>query len=441
MIKTQESPIHQKVILGLILGAIAGLGCHHFSQYLPFLETFRQWVAVPIGQLFLRLIFVMVLPLMLSALITASAKLGMKHEVGAVAVKSITYALFLALMSGLLSVGIVNTLKPGLGLDQSLINQHIADQELKYTIAQDATTIWTQKIVNIIPSNPFEAIVDCLNPAKDGSIVAVILVSILVGLTLSRCDPKKVAPLTDFLEAILEMSRTYLGFVMRMAPIAVGALIFSNTLQFGFELIKILAGYVLAVLLGLSVQMLLVYGVTLRLKGGIGIWDFLKRSKLISMTAFSTSSSNATLPISIEVGSKEFKLDRDIGRFILTLGASANQNGSALYEGITVLFLAQLYHVDLSLHAQLTVIAMTMVASLGTAGVPGGTLPLMIGVLSTLNIPAEGLVLILGVERILDMSRTVVNSIGDMVIALCIDRSEKRKWQKKNLSRHTAKLD
>jgi DAACS family dicarboxylate/amino acid:cation (Na+ or H+) symporter len=218
-----------------------------------------------------------------------------------------------------------------------------------------------------------------------------------------------------------------IGYAMKLAPIGVAGLIFTTTSQLGFKIVSILSLYVIAVLLGLLIHFFVTYGLIIKYAIKRNPIHFFKEISEVIITAFSTSSSNATLPTSIRNSIEKLKLDKDIANFVLTVGSTANQNGTALYEGVTVLFLAQFYGIDLSISQQLLVVFLSILAGVGTAGVPGGSLPLVIMVLMTVGIPAESIGIILGVDRILDMSRTVVNVTGDIVLAGWIDTTEKNR--------------
>jgi DAACS family dicarboxylate/amino acid:cation (Na+ or H+) symporter len=213
-------------------------------------------------------------------------------------------------------------------------------------------------------------------------------------------------------------------FAMALAPYAIGALTFSLCARFGWGLLISLSKYVGVVLLGLSIQQFVVYGIVLAVFARRSIWKFISDTKEVIVTAFSTASSNATLPVSIRVADQKLRLNKKVSSFVLTVGATANQNGTALFEGVTVLFLAQVFNVELTLVQQTTVMAMSVIAGIGTAGVPGGSLPLIVIVLQSVGIPAEGIGLVLGVDRFLDMCRTVLNVMGDLVAATVIDATE-----------------
>ena len=218
--------------------------------------------------------------------------------------------------------------------------------------------------------------------------------------------------------------RSIIGAAMNFAPIGVAALVFSIAAVLGLQFFVALSGYVIAVLAGLGVQLFVVYSLAVWLIAGRSPIAFFKDILEVMLTAFATSSSNATLPTSLRVVEENLKLDRKVSHFVLTIGSTANQNGTALYEGMTVLFLAQVFGKDLDLAQQLTVVMLSVLAGVGTAGVPGGSLPLVVLVLQSIQVPAEGIGIIMGVDRLLDMSRTTVNVVGDVAIATCVDRWE-----------------
>jgi DAACS family dicarboxylate/amino acid:cation (Na+ or H+) symporter len=218
---------------------------------------------------------------------------------------------------------------------------------------------------------------------------------------------------------------------MAIAPYGVAALMFTLTARSGFALIPRLGSYVLVVVAGLAIQMFVVYGALLKGLARVSPVEFFFRAREVVLTAFSTASSNATLPTSLQTAQTKLGISPRVGNFVLTVGATANQNGTALFEGVTVLFLAQVFHVDLTFGQQVTVVLMSILAGVGTAGVPGGSLPLIVIVLQSVGIPAEGIGIILGVDRFLDMCRTVVNVVGDLVCATVVARAENElKWPK-----------
>jgi DAACS family dicarboxylate/amino acid:cation (Na+ or H+) symporter len=209
-------------------------------------------------------------------------------------------------------------------------------------------------------------------------------------------------------------------FAMLLAPLGVACLVFSMTARLGFALFPPLLGFMGTVLLGLALQLVVVYPLALWFIGKRSPVAFFRGVSDAMLTAFGTSSSNATLPTALRVAEEELHLPREIANFVLTIGATGNQNGTALYQGVVVLFLAQVFHVELSLGQQIAVVCMCILAGVGTAGVPGGSLPMIVVVMQSVGVPGEGIGLILGVDRLLDMCRTVLNVTGDLTIAVCV---------------------
>ena len=253
--------------------------------------------------------------------------------------------------------------------------------------------------------------------------MAVMVFSLFVGVAMTAVPREKTIALRGFFEGMFEVSMAIIGFALRLAPLGVACLSFAVAARLGLDLFRTLGFYVGVVLLGLSLQQFGVYPLVLRFLAGRSPVAFFRESKEAIVTAFSTSSSNATLPVSLRIAEHELRIPPRIARFVLTVGASANQNGTALYEGNTVLFLAQDFGVDLSLSQQLTVALMCVMAGIGTAGVPGGSLPLVVGVLLSINVPAEAIAIILGIDRFLDMCRTTLNVTGDLVIAAVVSKN------------------
>ena len=248
--------------------------------------------------------------------------------------------------------------------------------------------------------------------------------ALFFGIALTLVGEAKTRSLLGTLEGIYEAVVKCIELVMRLAPYAVFCLLFTMTARFGFGLLLSLGWFIATVLLGLAIHMFGVYSLSVRFLSKISPIEFFRRIKTVMVTAFSTSSSNATLPTALRVSEENLGVPREINSFVLTVGATANQNGTALYEGVTVLFLAQLAGVDLSLGKQLMVVYLAILGGIGTAGVPSGSIPFIVVVLATIGINPALIAIILGVDRILDMCRTVLNVTGDLTIATYVARSE-----------------
>ncbi|MGV3525562.1 MAG: dicarboxylate/amino acid:cation symporter [Candidatus Sericytochromatia bacterium] len=422
-------PLHTQILCGMLLGIVAGLGVRLLNLSPENLETLVSWVK-PIGDLFLRLLFMMVLPLILSALILGVAELGDVQRIGRIGVKTLLYTLFASGISVLVGIGVFNLFQPGRDVrpaDREFLLERFADQSAKAqaNLSSSSERSLGEMLINLVPKNPVEDMARAFDSSyTGGGLLAVMVFALIMGLALAVADQDKVKPVKDFLEGLYEMVMHGIGFGMRLAPIGVAALLFVLVVTLGFGILGLLLKYVLVVLLALAIQQFIVYALILKVLGKMSPRLFYRRMAEVMITAFSTSSSNATLPTAIRVSTEKLGLPKQISHFVLTLGSTANQNGTALFEGITVLFLAQCFGVQLSLGQQVIVIFLSILAGVGTAGVPGGSLPLIMGVLVSLGVPGESIALIYGVDRILDMSRTVLNVTGDMVAAVVISRFE-----------------
>jgi DAACS family dicarboxylate/amino acid:cation (Na+ or H+) symporter len=270
-------------------------------------------------------------------------------------------------------------------------------------------------LVGMVPNNPVRAM-------ADGDMLAVMVFALFLGIGLASAKSPAVERFTEGLQGLYEVTMRLLGFVIGAAPIGVACLMFTLTARLGYEVLGLLASYVAVVLLGLALQQFGVYALAVRWFGGMRPLDFFRGVRTAMLTAFSTSSSNATLPTSLAVAESELRLPPHISRFVLTVGSTANQNGTALFEGVTVLFLAQFFGVELSVAQQLTVVGICILGGIGTAGVPAGSLPVIAMILGLIGVPPEGLGMILGVDRLLDMCRTVLNVTGDLAVATVVSR-------------------
>jgi DAACS family dicarboxylate/amino acid:cation (Na+ or H+) symporter len=418
-----------RILIGLALGLALGLLA---SAFLPesaqaSLNWWISQVIQPVGRVFLRIIFMVVVPLILSAIVLGTTEMGDIRTLGRVGVRTLTVTLMLSILSVGIALGLVNLLKPGSALPeasrQALVATYSSASQKSIERGQQSQSLSTT-LLNFIPENPLAEAVNAFNPENTGGgLMAVMVFSLFVGVAMTAVPREKTIALRGFFEGMFEVSMAIIGFALRLAPLGVACLSFAVAARLGLDLFRTLGFYVGVVLLGLSLQQFGVYPLVLRFLAGRSPVAFFRESKEAIVTAFSTSSSNATLPVSLRIAEHELRIPPRIARFVLTVGASANQNGTALYEGITVLFLAQVFGVDLSLTQQLTVALMCVMAGIGTAGVPGGSLPLVVGVLLSINVPAEAIAIILGIDRFLDMCRTTLNVTGDLVIAAVVSKN------------------
>jgi len=424
--------LHSKILLGLFIGMVLGLFCNLLIDDKQQIQWLVNYISYPLGQIFLRMIFMIVVPLIFVAIVLGVADFKDIRKIGRIGGKAIAFTLVITTVSVLIGIVAVNVIEPGRQIseaDRAVLIQTISGSESVTGIVKTAkeSKDIIQIIIDIVPRNPFAEVVYAFDPNyHGGGLLAFMFFALVFGIAMSMADPKRTEVLNQALQGVYDILMKIIDFAMKLAPVGVAALIFTTTSQLGFQVISLLMSYVSIVLIALLVHVLFTYSVILKYLVKINPITFFKSIAEVIVTAFSTSSSNATLPTSIRVTNEKFKLDKDITNFVLTVGSTANQNGTALYEGITVLFLAQFYGIDLSLSSQLIVILLSILAGVGTAGVPGGSLPLIVVVLQTVGIPPESIGIILGVDRILDMSRTVVNVTGDIVLTCWIDKSERK---------------
>jgi len=413
--------LHTKILLGLLLGATLGvvanrtLGASH-----PLVEGANHYIAGPVGQIFLRMLFMIVIPLVFASIALGVAGLGDIRRVGRVGGKAIGYFFVSTALAATLGLIIVSFVRPGESLDPAVRTQ------LLQTYATDATskvqaaatsTFGVETIVNIVTRNPLKSAVDL-------DLLGIIFFALMFGAALTLIGEQKARPMIGFLEALEAIVIKIVGIAMKIAPYGVTALIFGVTSRFGFELLKPLAAYVVVVLGALILHVVINLSAIVRLYLGMSPLKYFGRLRSALVTAFSTSSSSATLPTALATAEQNLGVPSQIAGFVLPLGSTMCMNGTALFEGITVIFLCQVFGVDLSLGQMIVVMFMSVITAIGAAGVPGGSIPLLVGILTMFGVPGEGIALILGVDRILDMSRTTVNVAGDITATVVVAKSE-----------------
>jgi DAACS family dicarboxylate/amino acid:cation (Na+ or H+) symporter len=320
-----------------------------------------------------------------------------------------------------LGIGLVNTLRPGEGVApevRAALIEGAAGRSGAITPGA-APKGGVDLIVNIVPANPVRA-------AAEGDMLAVMFFALMVGVALALTRTAATQRFQEALEGLYEITLRLIHWVIALAPFGVAALMFTLTARTGYQALWQLGGYVIVVVLGLALHQFVVYSLLVRFLGKMSPLRFFREIQEAMVVAFSTSSSNATLPTAIEVSQRNLRLPPDIARFVLTVGSTANQNGTALFEGVTVLFLAQFYGVELTLAQQVLIVAICILGGIGTAGVPAGSLPVIAMILDRVNIPVEGIGIILGVDRFLDMCRTVVNVSGDLAAAVVVSACARR---------------
>jgi DAACS family dicarboxylate/amino acid:cation (Na+ or H+) symporter len=402
-----------RMLIGLAAGAALGVAAHALAADSAWLDRLVRWGTAPAGQIFLRLLFMLVIPLLVSALALGIAGLGDLRRLGRIGLRTLAYTAAVSAIAVVIGIALVNALRPGDGLPAELRERLVSGAPP----APAPTPSGVDLLVELVPSNPVRAM-------ADGDMLAVMLFALLLGVGLSAVRTPAARALEEGLQGLFEVSMWLLQLVLRAAPLGVACLVFTLTARAGLEIFAQLGSYVLVVLGGLALHMFGVYSLLVLGLGRMSPLHFFRGIRAAALTAFATASSNATLPTALLVADRELALPSHVSRFVLTLGSTANQNGTALFEGVTVLFLAQLFGVELDLGRQVLVVAICILGGIGTAGVPAGSLPVVAMILAMVGVPAEGIGLVLGVDRFLDMCRTCVNVTGDLAIAVVVSRAE-----------------
>jgi DAACS family dicarboxylate/amino acid:cation (Na+ or H+) symporter len=414
--------LHTKILLGLAVGLIAGVTTNlTVGVSNPTVEWVNKFIAGPIGQIFLRMLFMVVMPLVFASISLGVAGLGDIRKVGRVGGKAIGYFFVTTCLAATLGLVVVNTMRPWERVSPEtrveLMERFAGDASTRVEAAATTAKFGPETFVNIVPRNPIDA-------AAKTDMLGVIFFGLMFGAALTLIPAEKAKPMVDFLEALNEVVIRIIHFAMLLAPYGVACLIFTVSSRFGFDLMIAVAAFVVTVLIALALHV----GITLFsvLKFGIGLSPllFVSRVKAALITAFSTSSSSATLPTGLDVSEQQLGIPRKIAGFVLPIGSTMCMNGTAIFEGITVIFLAEIFGVDLTIPQMGIVMIMSVITAIGAAGVPGGSIPLLVGILTMFGVPGEGIAIVLGVDRILDMSRTTVNVFSDLTATVFVAKSE-----------------
>ena len=435
---TRDKPkglaLHTKILIGLIVGVIGGLAVNQIGKasgenFVAGIDWTIKNFTEPVGQLFLNLLLMIVVPLVFSSLVVGVAGIGDIRKLGRVGFKSFTYCLIISAISVVIGLGLANTIKPGTWLAPD----KAAELQERYK-TQAGTTVESAKkaeqaaagdsplmsvVKTIVPRNVFNSIA-----GENPNMLHLMFFALIIGVAITLLPDPVSGPFVRGMNSLFEITSKIIDMIMKFAPYAVACLIFNNMARFGIDLLGTLGAFILTVLLGLGIHFFGVYSLSVWLLSRINPFDFFRRVWLVIVTAFSTSSSNATLPTALRVSEENLGVPKQINSFVLTVGATANQNGTALYEGVTVLFLAQLAGVDLTIGQQLMVVYLAILGGIGTAGVPSGSIPFIIGILAMIGVNPALIAIILGVDRILDMCRTTLNVVGDLTAATFVARSE-----------------
>ncbi|HAJ04359.1 MULTISPECIES: dicarboxylate/amino acid:cation symporter [unclassified Brevundimonas] len=411
-------PLYLWMLLGFAVGLGGGLYVNlNDLVVIPWVMELIQAV----GQIFLRLLFMLVIPLLFAALAVGVAEMGDLKSLGRVGFKTLVFTIMVSAIAVGIGLVMVNYFQPGAGVDPALAAQLLEDgRDGAAAIVGNAPTSIEagQFFLDMIPSNVITA-------AADNQILPVMVFALIFGIGMVMAKSRATDQLQETLQGLLEVMMKLINAVIKLAPIAIAALMFNLAAVFGWDLLIRLGAYAGVAVGAMAIHMFIVYPLLVMIFGGMNPLKFARGVREPFVVAFSTASSNATLPVAIKAAEEQLKLPKRISRFVLTVGATANQNGTALFEGVTVLFLAQFFGIDLNLQQQLVVMLVCILGGIGTAGVPAGSLPVVALILVMVGVPPEGIGLILGVDRFLDMCRTTLNVTGDLVAATVVSRGEK----------------
>jgi len=428
--KPKGTALHTKILIGLLLGVGGGLLANQIwggadANVAWFIANITQ----PVGTLFLNLLLMIVVPLVFSSLVVGVSGIGDIRKLGRIGLKSFAYCLIISAISVVIGLGLANTIRPGERVNPDTATQlkekyssdaaTRTDAQKKAAEAAKSDSPLMQAVKTIVPKSVFNSIA-----GENPNMLHIMFFALIIGIAITLLPTPVSAPFVSVMESIFAITSKIIDIIMKFAPYAVACLIFSNIAVFGIDLLRSLGWFVLTVLLGLGIHFFGVYSLSVWFLSRINPIDFFRRIWTVIVTAFSTSSSNATLPTALRVSEENLGVPKEINSFVLTVGATANQNGTALYEGVTVLFLAQLAGADLTLATQLMVVYLAILGGIGTAGVPSGSIPFIIGILAMIGIDPALIAIILGVDRILDMCRTTLNVVGDLTAATFVARSE-----------------
>ncbi|OHD02516.1 MAG: sodium:dicarboxylate symporter [Sphingomonadales bacterium GWF1_63_6] len=418
--KTAAVSLQWQMLAGFGIGLLSGLVVYMVAPDARWVDGVVTYVTAPIGQIFLRLLFMLVIPLLVSALIVGIAEMGEIRALRRIGLRTLIYTFVVSAIAVAVSLLVVDLLQPGAGIDPAAARAMLSDAgpgaQAILSRGNDAPQ-GMAAFIAIVPDNVVAAM-------AGNDILAVMVFSLFFGIGLVLVRTPQTQMLLTAMEGVLAVTMRLMGLVIRLAPIAIACFMFNLASQFGWDLLIRLSAYVGVVLLALAIQMFGVYSLLIAFIAKRSPLRFFADVQEATVMAFATASSNATLPTALRIAEDKLHLPRRIARFVLTIGATANQNGTAMFEGITVIFLAQFFSIDLSIPQQVMVMMMCILGGVGTAGVPAGSLPVVAMILGMVGIPPEGIGLVLGVDRLLDMCRTALNVTGDLVAATVIAAGE-----------------
>lgn len=401
-----------KIFIALIAGAVFGI----ILCYLVPSSSFKDDIIVNgilqvVGQGFIRLMKMLVVPLVFCSIVCGSMSIGDTKKLGTVGVRTLIFYLCTTALAITVALSVGNIINPGVGLDMSKIQANAAD------VAEMESTSLTNTLLNIIPDNP-------INSLASGNMLQIIVFALIVGIILAKLG-ERTETVSNFFSQFNDIMMEMTMMVMSLAPIGVFCLIAKTFAGIGFSAFVPLAKYMIGVLIALAIQCFVVYLGLLKIFTGLNPFKFIKNFFPVMAFAFSTATSNATIPMSIDTLAKKMGVSKRISSFTIPLGATINMDGTAIMQGVAVVFAAQAFGIHLTMTDYITVIGTATLASIGTAGVPSVGLVTLTMVFNSVGLPVEAIGLIMGIDRILDMSRTAVNITGDAVCTTIVAHQNK----------------
>ena len=410
--KEKKIGLTTKIFIALIAGAIFGIIlCYLVPSGHVRDDSVVEGILYVIGQGFIRLMKMLVVPLVFCSLVCGSKAIGDTKKLGTVGVRTLIFYLFTTALAITVALTVGNIIDPGVGLDMSAIKTNAAD------VAQMEATSLTDTLLNIIPDTP-------VNSLASGSMLQIIVFALIIGVILAKLGDRA-ETVSNFFGQFNDIMMEMTMMVMSLAPIGVFCLISRTFANIGFSAFLPLGKYMIGVLLALAIQCLIVYLGLLKVFTGLNPIKFIKNFFPVMAFAFSTATSNATIPLSIDTLAKKMGVSKKISSFTIPLGATINMDGTAIMQGVAVVFAAQAFGIHLTMTDYITVIGTATLASIGTAGVPSVGLVTLTMVFNSVGLPVEAIGLIMGIDRILDMTRTAVNITGDAVCTTIVAHQNK----------------
>jgi Na+/H+-dicarboxylate symporter len=415
--KLLKLQLYTKVLIGLLAGVLFGMLANQWG-FSDFVFSYIK----PIGLAFIKLISMVVIPLVFASLLVGTSSLNDIRKLGRIGAKTMAYYLCTTVIAICIGLLLANTLRPGAGLSEQMRTRLIQSSPEESVTPIDTSlkkpTI-TDILLNIIPTNPIRAFVE-------GRMLQIIFFALMTGICLGLIPSERSRPVINFFEGVNDVIIKMVHIIMKLAPYGVFALISAVVADFGLDVLFVLIKYSLVVVTGLVLHVVIVYSLAIKIFSKQKVRTFFRGIRPAQLIAFSSASSSATLPVTMECTEKNLGVPGEIASFALPLGATINMDGTALYQGVSTVFIAQVYGLGLNPMQQLTIVLTAVLASIGTAGTPAAGVITLAIVLKSIGVPLEGIALIMGVERILDMCRSVVNVTGDASCAVVVASSESK---------------